>query len=122
MMPIGRNLGGEGGVQKSPRQVAPAVKRSEENADEPSIGPDPARMSVQGEEEACRKSEDRGFDTLGVHEVPQSRGGSKVVPVRMAHDRDAVPARHPVIAGDHGRLVSFLLNRSSEVAEIPPGL
>src|SRR5437763_9912299 len=78
MVQVEADLGDEGGVQESPGQVPSVVEGPEEDSNQPALGRGRARLSVQGEEQARRQTDDSRVVPARFHEAMEPAGRPEV--------------------------------------------
>lgn len=122
MVQIKTNFGDENRVEKPPRQVTSAVKRSEKYSRETSIERYVAWASAHGKEEARRQSTKTRVRVQRIKQLPKAQGALEVASIRMTFDTNPVPGFQPSVARDNGCIVAFRLYCLGQITQIPPRL
>jgi len=121
-MPVVTNLRGQRRIQKSLRQVSPAVKGPKKDPDQASSKSIPGRMPRHREEQSRGQPTHADVEPPGSQHVPKRGSGTVIVSVGVAFDGHPDPSLNALGARDHGDLVTLRLERSGEIPQVSPWL
>src|SRR2546426_3269142 len=122
MVPIVRDFGGQGRIEKSSRELLRVVERPKKDPDEPSSKRTLAPGVVHGGKEACRQPAHTDVESLGLEDLSKCGGGAKVAPVSVPFDGHAVPAPGAHFACQDRGLMAHDPERLGKIPQVSPRL